>query len=1248
MPSSQWVFGPFRLDPANACLWCDAEAIILPPKAFAVLHYLVTHSERLVSKDELLDVVWPETAVSDAVVRIAIGEVRRALGDTAQAPQYITTVARRGYRFVAQVTGIASPEVAPTGTRQRAPLEPRVSEAVPPIPDGRAIQAEETSSWRCAVCQQPQEPAARFCVACGTPRPETCLRCGQAVSMPATFCPRCGQRLDAQPSAAPSLEMVLSAPLPVSRAVTHHGMAGERKRVTVLFCDLVDFTALVERLGPEAIHRLLQRFFDLALHEVRRYGGTLSEFLGDGFMALFGAPMAHEDHVRRALLAALGLQRRLHEHRADFEAEYGVGLTTRMGLHTGLAVVGTFGDNLRMDYTAVGDTTNLAARLQQLAAPDTILISEATSRLVQGLVSLEALAPVQVKGKRSPIPVYKVLGLGPHRTPLAGRDERALSPLVGRERELAVLGEVLEQVERGQGQAVGIVGEAGLGKSRLLYEFRQRLAGRRVTVLEGRCLSYGSAVPYLPLLDLLRSHCSITEADSPEGIMEKVRIGLQEMALEPEEYAPYLLHLLGVPAGTEPLALLMPEAVKARTFATLRQMHLNSSQRQPLILIVEDLHWIDKTSEEYLTALVESLAGAPLLVLGTYRVGYHLPWLDKSYTTQLTLRRLSPQDSLTVVHATGQGTDLPETLVHELLDKAEGNPFFLEELTRAVLEQGALGANVPVPDTIQGVLMARIDRLPAGPRHLLQTAAVLGRTCPHCLLEVLWEGPGDLEVLVQALQRGELLYERHGEAEPLYVFKHALTQEVAYDSLLQEQRRTLHARVVTAIEGLYCDRLAEQLDRLAHHAQQGALWDKAVLYCRQAGTRAMTHSAYREAVTYFEQALDALHRLPVGPDTQAQAIDLRLDLRSALFPLGEIERIFVVLQEAGALAEALGDQHRLGWISAYLLAHFLQAGEPDRAIASGRHALAIAATLREVGLTVVAQNYMGNLYRALGDYRRAMEYYRKNLACLHGELLQERFGLPGLASVLSCGYLAVSLVECGVFTEGKELDEAGVRMAEAAAHPCSRSIAYWTVGYRLLLQGDIYQTLPILEQAHDLVREAHIWLAAPRVAASLGAAYALARRTTDALPLLEQAVEQAAAISLMQDQARRMVWLSEAYLLAGRLHEAYIQAQDALELARAHQERGNEAYALRLLGDLAAQRQLPEAEQAEAFYRQALALAEELGMRPLQAHCHRGLGILYKTLGRREQARAALATAIALYRDMEMTYWLPQTEAALA
>ena len=409
----------------------------------------------------------------------------------------------------------------------------------------------------------------------------------------------------------------------------------------------------------------------------------------------------------------------------------------------------------------------------------------------------------------------------------------------------------------------------------------------------------------------------------------------------------------------------------------------------------------------------------------------------------------------------------------------------------------------------------------------------------------------------------------------------------------------------------------------------------------------MTHSAYQEAVRSFEQALEALHWLPAHPDTQAQAIDLRLDLRSALFPLGEIERMFVYLQEAEVLAEALGDQPRLGWVSAYLLTHFIQAGEPDHALTSGQRALAIAADLGDVGLMVTAQNYLGHVYHSLGDHPRAMECHQKNVAYLQGELLHERLGLPGLASVLSRSFLAQNLAECGIFAEGRALAEEGMRIADAADHPYSRVVSYSYGSLPYLLKGDLHQAISILERALDLARVAHIQLGVPASATRLGAAYALSGRTADALPLLEQAVEQGVAIRLMLDHALRVAWLSEAYLLAGRLDEAYTQAQRALEFARAHKERGYEAYTLRLLGEVAAQRDPPQGEQAEAHYRQALALAE-IGMRPLQAHCHRGLGMLYATTGQQEQARAALSMAIEMYQAMAMTFWLPETEAALA
>jgi tetratricopeptide (TPR) repeat protein len=389
-------------------------------------------------------------------------------------------------------------------------------------------------------------------------------------------------------------------------------------------------------------------------------------------------------------------------------------------------------------------------------------------------------------------------------------------------------------------------------------------------------------------------------------------------------------------------------------------------------------------------------------------------------------------------------------------------------------------------------------------------------------------------------------------------------------------------------------------------------------------------------------------QLPASRATRAQAIDLRLALRTVLWTLGELGRLFVILQEAERLAEALGDDHRLGWVSVYLLAHFAQVGDVERALAAGQRALALASTLGESGLTVVAQHYLGGVYRSLGDYQQAVACFQTNVACLDGALLQEHLGLPGLAAVFARSHLVVTLAECGAFAEGLGPAQEGVQMAEVAKHPYSRVMAWWAVGVRALHQGDLPQALRGLEQAWELVQEADLRLLVPLVAAPLGAAYALAGRPADAVPLLEQAVTQAVARQYWWDQALRVVWLGEAYRCAGRLDEAETQAQQARAFAQAHHERGHAAYALWLYGEVAAQRGSLADAQAAAHYQQALALAEELGMRPLQAHCHRGLGTLYVQRGQWGQARTALATAIAMYRAMEMPFWLPQTEVTLA
>jgi tetratricopeptide (TPR) repeat protein len=556
---------------------------------------------------------------------------------------------------------------------------------------------------------------------------------------------------------------------------------------------------------------------------------------------------------------------------------------------------------------------------------------------------------------------------------------------------------------------------------------------------------------------------------------------------------------------------------------------------------------------------------------------------------------------------------------------------------------------IQVPATVQAVLAARIDRLPPEEKRLVQTAAVIGTEVSLPLLQAIAELPEEaLHRGLTHLQAAEFLYETQLYPDCAYTFKHALTHEVAYSSLLQERRRALHAQIMEALEALAGDRLEEQVDRLAYHAFRGEVWDKAHTYFQQAGTKAMARSAHSEAVVCFEQALTALQHLPGQRDTREQAIDLRLDLRNARMPLGELNRVLHDLHAAETLAKALGDQHRLGRVSLYMTLHSYYTGEHDRAIVSGQRALALATASEDAGTQAMANVYLGANYHAQGTYQRAIDCCRQAVASLEGDLLHQRFGQAALPAVLSRAWLPVCLAEVGAFTEGIVVGEEGLQIAEAVKHPVSLMLAHWGVSVPYLHRGALHRALPLLERAVRICQEADLPLYFPRIAVALGAAYALSRRVADTVLLLKQAVEQAASMGIMGYQALRVATLSEAHLLAGRLEEAITYAERALDLSRTYKERGHEAYALRLLGDIAAHHDPPDVDSAGAHYRQALALAEELGMRPLQAHCHRGLGTLYGQTGRMEQARAELSTAIELYRDMEMTFWLPQTEAALA
>jgi class 3 adenylate cyclase/tetratricopeptide (TPR) repeat protein len=1030
--------------------------------------------------------------------------------------------------------------------------------------------------------------------------------------------------------------------------------------VTVLFADVAGFTTLAEHLDPEIVHDIINRCFEGITAEVHRFEGTINQYTGDGVMALFGAPLAHEDSPRRAVHAALGIQRAIRDLAQALQAERGLSLQMRIGINTGLVVVGKIGDDLRMDYTAVGDTTNLAARLQQMAQPGSVVMSAVTHQHVAGFFETRDLGEMPVKG-RAPVQGFEVLRPRSRRTRFDVAVERGLTPLVGRERELATLRERFDEVKAGRGQVVGIAAEAGMGKSRLVLEFRRVLAqaGEAVTWLEGHCISFGQASPFLPLIELLRENFQIDEVDGEPEIIAKVEQGMWRMG-ELEAHIPAIRYLLSVDPGDPAFAALEGTARRRHLFAALRALSLRGAQRRPLVLVIEDLHWVDTSSEEFLTFLLDAVAGVPLLLLVTYRIGYTPPFGSRSFYTTLTLHGFSEAETLAMAGQVLGTAQFPPELQTALMDKAEGVPLFIEEVTKTLLDLGVLQredggyrlvkslGEVHVPDTIQGIIMARLDRLGDDGKRTVQMASVIGRQFLVRLLARIAGLSERLEGLLRELQALEIIYEQGLVPEPAYIFKHAVIQDVAYNSLLMQRRKALHRAVGEAIEELYQDRLAEHYAELAHHFTQGEVWDKAVVYCRLAGDKAMAQSAYREAVGAFEQALMVLQHLPEDQDTLAQAIDLRFALRLALVALGEFGRIFDALREAERLAEALGDPRRLGWATVYMINYCHIRGDYDRALASSQRARALITASGDLALQVETHFHLGHVYHALGDYRQAIDVLQRNVAALTGALRREHLGLPGLAAVLSRTWLVRCLTEVGAFAEGRVLVDEAIQMAETADHPFSRVEAYSSRGRLSLRQGDSSTAVAMFERGLGVCQDAHIHLLMPFVASDLGAAYLLAGRIAEALPLLEQAVVQTTTTGRVSHLALFTVQLGLGYLRAGRLEDALQRAQHALTLTRTHKERGYQAHTLRLLGDIHVQHQSPDVTPAQAHYRQALALAEALGMRPLQAHCHRGLGTLYAKVGQHEQAHTELSTAIALYYDMAMTFWLPETEAVLA
>ncbi len=1115
---------------------------------------------------------------------------------------------------------------------------------------------------KCPRCQIETPSDAEFCPECGAKLAVVCAQCTTTNAPGHKFCKKCGQPLVQADGASPAVPTKFGSPqsyIPKHLAekilTSKSALEGERKQVTVLFADLKGSMELLADRDPEEARKLLDPVLEHMMEAVHRYEGTVNQVMGDGVMALFGAPLAHEDHAVRACYAALRMQDRINRYGDEVQRSQGVPITIRVGLNSGEVVVRSIGNDLNMDYTAVGQMTHLAARMEQMAKPGSTLLTAGTLRLAEGFVQVKPLGPVPVRGLEAPIEVYEMIGAGPVRRRLEAAAVRGLTRFVGRQTELEALRQAQDQARSGHGQLVAVVGEPGVGKSRLFWEFIRSHRTSGWLILESGSVSYGKATAYLPVIDLLKSYFQIEGRDDQRRIREKVtgKLLTLDKALEPLLSA--FLALLDVPVEESQWQDLDPSQRRQQTLDAVKRLLLRESQVQPLCLVFEDLHWIDSETQAFLDSLVESLPTAQLLLLVNYRPEYQHGWGSKTYYTQLRIDPLTPESAHELLeNLLGADAGLRQ-LKEILIKRTDGNPFFLEESVRTLVETKALVGErgsyhlekelpgIQVPATVQAVLAARIDRLPPEDKRLLQSASVIGENVPFTLLQAVVEMPEEeLHSHLSRLQAVEFLYETGLYPEIEYTFKHALTYQVAYNSLLVERRRTLHGKIMEAIEVLYADRVAEQVEWLAHHAFRGEIWEKAVAYLRQAGRREADRWAHREAAAYLEQALEALQHIPQSRETTEQAIDIRLELQSSLSALGEPERTIHHLREAETLAEALGDQRRLLWIMSHMTLYFTHVRDPIHAAEIGERALSTATALGDFALQVQIRNRLGRAYMDSGNYRQAIDFFRWTIASLKGERLHERFGGLSFPAISDRGFLAHCLAELGEFDEGIGTGEEGIHLAEAINHPHSIAITHVNLGYLYIVKGDLAMATTLLERAVEVCRTRHVPVMFPVAATRLGYTYLNSGRVADALELLEEAVRGSGT-----NAPRRNAWLSEGYLRVGRIDAAVEQAQRALDLARQTKDKVNEADALRVLGEIAAHKDPPGIGEAEDHYHQALALADELGMRPLIAQCHLGLGRLYRRIDNFEQAKRHLTTATSMMRDMQMGLWLEQAEAEL-
>jgi class 3 adenylate cyclase/tetratricopeptide (TPR) repeat protein len=1098
----------------------------------------------------------------------------------------------------------------------------------------------------CPRCRHANPPETKFCGECGTRLPSLCPAC-QAANPPTNkFCSECGHRL-AGAAAEPAPSDPVPAVTPPSRyaspeAYTPKHLAdkiltskgaieGERKIVTVMFADVSGFTAMSERLDPEDVHGIMDRAFEVILDAVHRYEGQVNQFLGDGVMALFGAPIAHEGHTERALSAALAIQVGLRTLTEDVERVHGIEFRMRMGINTGPVVVGAIGRDLRMDYTAVGDTTNLAARLVAIAGPGQIVVSRRTQHLRNRFFSFEDLGEFQVKGKTEPVRAYAVTGELHGRTRLEVSGDRGLTPLVGRTQDLERLNAAWRRAREGQGGTVLLSGEAGVGKSRVLYEFLHGAEGRGVLELEATCASFGRLIPYRPILDVLRQYLDLSESMSADEVKSRIAERLQDLGFDRDEPAVLVAHFAGVFAPPEFVNRFSGTALKERTFAVLSEVFLRASRSTAVVIVIENVHWLDPSSAEFLALLAASLSEHRVLLLLSTRPGVS-PWTGLAVTETIALDALGRAEVEGMVQTMLGVETMSAELLKLLAEKAEGNPLYVEEILHQLLETSGLvvanrearlrSGDVRVPATIHDIIAARVDRLADPLKLTLQGGAVVGRRFGTSLVSrVIGSNPGAVVDNLQNLHGLDFVFPAAHDPELMYSFKHALTQDVVYGGLLDRRRRQYHIAAARGLEELYVGRLDDVVELLAYHYGSGGENEKAVDYGVLAAEKAQRRWANTEALAFFQ---DALTRLKALPDTEAnrlRRVDAVIKQAELMFALGRQAEHVQALEGIRELIENADPPRRAAWLSWAGFFHSLTGARTEVPIAYCREAVALADRsglddMRAFAECSLAQIYLfaGNLHDAIEVGERAVQFF------------ESRHNVWWACRALYI--LSPAANASGQWKRGLEYCRRALEYGQETNDLRQKTSGWWRTGSTHIQRGDFESGLQCCEQAFALnpipfdttmARGAHGYGLVK--AGDLGSGIA---ELTDVVAWLDKS-------NLRYTRSLHALWLGDAYLRQREWSQAQRLADEVLTTSRERGYRHLEGVAHRLLGEAL----IPEdSTRAATHLAAALRMLEDIGSRNEVAKALAATGALRRAAGDRDEARRLLERALAIFEEL--------------